>query len=99
MPCALQPGSAPGAAAYASSPCPDNAARIRENAQLNVVEDSVEVHPVALSDAEGEAELVLREDFQMGSATGNASVAISDDADGRFRKIPVPMRRFDDVVL
>lgn len=79
-------------------PMPDNAARIRENAQLNVVEDRVEVHPVALSDAEGEAELVLREDFEMGSATGNASVAISDDADGRFRKIRVPMRRFDDVL-
>lgn len=79
-------------------PMPDNAARIRENARLNAIEDRVEVQQIALSDAEGETELVLREDFEMGSATGNASIAISEDADGRFRKIPVPTRRFDDVL-
>lgn len=77
-------------------PMPDNAARILENAKLNDAKDRVQVHQVALSDAEGETELVLREDFEMGSVTGNASIAISEDADGRFRKIQVPMRRFDD---
>jgi FkbM family methyltransferase len=79
-------------------PMPDNAARIRENARLNGLQGRLEIHEIALSDKEGEAELVLREDFEMGSATGNASVAISEDADGSFRKIRVPMRRFDDII-
>lgn len=79
-------------------PMPDNVARIRENIELNGFARRVEVHEIALSDAEGEAELVLREDFEMGSGTGNASIAISEDADARFRKIRVPMRRFDDLL-
>jgi FkbM family methyltransferase len=79
-------------------PMPDNAARVRENAWLNGLDGHVEVHPIALSDIEGETELVLREDFESGAATGNASVAISDDADQGFHKITVPMRRFDDVL-
>lgn len=79
-------------------PMPDNAARIRENACMNDLEDRVEVQQIALSDANGEAMLVLREDFELGSATGNASIEISEDADGRFRKISVPMRRFDDAL-
>ncbi|TCP39288.1 FkbM family methyltransferase [Rhodovulum marinum] len=65
---------------------------------MNDLEDRVEVQQIALSDANGETMLVLREDFESGSATGNASIAISEDADGRFRKISVPMRRFDDVL-
>lgn len=80
-------------------PMPQNVARIRENAMLNGVEDRLDIHPIALSDSEGQTELVLREDFEMGSGTGNASVAISDEADGRFRKISVHMRRLDDVLL
>jgi FkbM family methyltransferase len=79
-------------------PMPDNAARILENAKLNDAEDRVQVHQVALSDTEGETELVLREDFKMGSVTGNASIAISEDADGCFHRIQVSMRRFDEVL-
>ena len=79
-------------------PMPDNATRILENARLNDAEDRVRVHQVALSDTEGETKLVLREDFEMGSVTGNASIAISEGADGRFHKITVPVRRLDDVL-
>jgi FkbM family methyltransferase len=79
-------------------PMPANAHRIRENTQLNSVDDRVDVYQIALSDTDGETDLVLREDFEMGSATGNASIAISDDADGQFRKIRVLMRRFDSLL-
>ena len=79
-------------------PMPENAKRIRENARLNNLQDMVEVIEVALSDVDGETDLILREDFEMGSATGNASVAISEDADKQFRKIRVPTRRFDDLL-
>lgn len=76
-------------------PMPANVERIRQNASLNQVQDRVAVHKMALSDTEGETDLVLREDFEMGSNTGNASIAISDDADRGFRKIRVPRSTFD----
>ena len=76
-------------------PMPQNAIRITENARLNGVEDRVEVYQVALSDHEGEATLVLREDFRLGSETGNASIAISDNADGNFNTVKVPADCFD----
>lgn len=79
-------------------PMPDNACRIWQNAQLNHLQDRVDVKQLALSDVDGDAYLVLREDFEMGSATGNASVAISDKVDGGFKKITVPMRRFDNIL-
>ncbi|MDR9447444.1 MAG: FkbM family methyltransferase [Balneolaceae bacterium] len=65
-------------------PMPKNAARILENAALNDLEDRVQIQQVGLSDTEGPAQLVLREDFEMGSVTGNASIAISQVADGDF---------------
>lgn len=91
-------GLGDGRRSVSFEPMPDNAERIRENARLNGVDDRVDVHEIALSDAEGETQLVLREDFELGSATGNASIAISEAADGRYRKLNVPMRPFDDVL-
>lgn len=79
-------------------PVPKNAERICENAHLNSVADRVEVHEIALSDSDGYAELVLREDFKLGSETGNASIAISHTADGSYAKIKVRTRPFDDVI-
>ena len=58
----------------------------------------MEVHQIASSDSNGETELVLREDFEGGSATGNASIAISDEADKGFTRVGVRVRRFDDVL-
>jgi FkbM family methyltransferase len=77
-------------------PMPNNAARILENAHQNNCKGQVEIHQIALSDTEGETTLVLREDFQMVSKTGNASIAISEEADAHFLKIKVHTRRFDD---
>ncbi|KPP95365.1 MAG: methyltransferase, FkbM family [Erythrobacteraceae bacterium HL-111] len=77
-------------------PMPRNTTRIRQNAQLNGVEGELEVLEIALSDHEGSADLVLREDFVAGSQTGNASIAISNEADGLFERIKVPVLRFDD---
>lgn len=80
-------------------PMKANAQRIRENAELNSVYDRVEVVEVALSDRNGEAELVLREDFFSGADTGNASIAISAAADSNFQVITVPLARFDDILV
>lgn len=78
-------------------PMPNNVSRIQENAELNGVGERVIVNAFALSDQEGEAELVLREDFERGANTGNASIAISDEADQGFKKIRVQTSKFDDV--
>ena len=78
-------------------PVPANFERIKENAALNGLSDRIDVDQVALSDAEGEVALVLREDFESGSETGNASIAISEAADRDMRRIVVPTRRFDDI--
>lgn len=91
-------GLSDGRRSVCFEPLPANAARIRENARLNGVENRVVVHEMALSDTDGEAKLVLRRDFDQGSETGNASIAISDAADGDFTKVSVRMRRFDDVL-
>lgn len=76
-------------------PMPQNANRIRENVALNQVSHSVEVYELALSDSEREDELVLREDFESGSGTGNASLWISDNADRGFQRIAVPVTTLD----
>jgi FkbM family methyltransferase len=78
-------------------PVPENASRIRDNANLNGLGNLVSVNELALSDRKGTVELVLREDFVMGSHTGNASIAISEEADGAFRKIVVCTEKFDDI--
>ena len=78
-------------------PIPNNAKRIRENSELNALSDRLLIHQVALSDKEDEVELVLREDFEMGAQTGNASIAISEDADQGFKRIRVQSSRFDDI--
>jgi FkbM family methyltransferase len=79
-------------------PMPRNAERIRQNAYSNGVEQDLEVLEIALSDHEGTADLVLREDFEAGSQTGNASIAISSEADGRFDQITVPVMCFDNFI-
>lgn len=82
-----------------AEPMEANAQRIRDNAELNGLSDRIEVIEVALSDRNGEAELVLREDFLSGANTGNASIAISAAADKDFQITKVPMRRFDDILV
>lgn len=91
-------GLAAGRRSVCFEPLPANAERIRKNALLNGVEDQVVVYEMALSDTDGETELVLREDFDIGSETGNASIAISDAADRDYTKVSVRMRTFDDVL-
>ena len=77
-------------------PVPSNAQRIQENAELNLVEARLKIYQEALSDTSGNVEMILREDFERGSRTGNASVAISEAADGQMKRITAQKYRFDD---
>ena len=81
----------------AFEPVGSKASRLRENINLNNL-SNVSVYEIALSDHNGSAEIVLREDFQGGSATGNASLAISNAADAGFNKVRIVTQRLDDFV-
>ncbi|MEO1569614.1 MAG: FkbM family methyltransferase [Pseudomonadota bacterium] len=87
----------PNCQAWCFEPVPTNADRILCNAQINNVEQRVLIHRIALSDTNGSVKIVLREDFQTGSATGNASVEISDEIDGKFDTIEADMKPLDEV--
>ena len=64
------------ATVHAFEPVSSNAKRLVRNARLNALQD-LHVHEVALSDERREAVVTLREDFQRGGTTGNASMAIA----------------------
>ncbi len=81
---------------YAFEPVPANLKRLQLNIALNHLEDVVCAFGIALSDDAGVLKMVLREDFASGAETGNASVAISEDADGSFREVQVRCMPFDD---
>lgn len=79
----------------AFEPFPPNVARLRENLALNAVSQRVDVHAYGLSDADTTANLTLRLDFQQGSATGNAAISISPEADQDFETVEITLRRLD----
>lgn len=82
----------------AFEPHPMNAARIRQNVSLNDLEPYCEVFSYGLSEENKISQLVLREDFEAGSQTGNASLLTGTPSDSRFKSIPVEVRRLDEVL-
>jgi len=86
-----------GESVVAFEPVPSNASRIRENLALNSIEHRAEVRELALSDEPGKVALSLREDFERGAGTGNASIVI-DQSDERFSTIECPVDTLDNQV-
>lgn len=80
---------------YAFEPVSSNFKRLKENASLNGLKN-IEVFKIALSNEPGEAKIVMREDFKGGASTGNASLAISEDADAGFEYEIIECKRLDD---
>ncbi|WP_419911742.1 FkbM family methyltransferase [Hoeflea sp.] len=86
-----------GRSALCFEPVPGNILRLRENVDLNGASGKVLIWQKALSDKNGTVSLVLREDFETGSQTGNASIAISKEADLAFNQIEVETQTFDSI--
>jgi FkbM family methyltransferase len=84
-----------GSRVHCFEPVPANRRRIVQNLELNGLKDAVSVYDIALSSTEGAVDIVLREDFILGAETGNASVAISEEADGAFTRIQARSAPFD----
>ena len=83
---------------YCFEPVPTNRERLEQNLALNGALELCEIHGFGLSNAPGEANITLREDFQLGSTTGNAALVIQDVLDAQFRTLPIALKRLDDWV-
>lgn len=81
---------------YCFEPVPTNRERLEQNLALNGALERCEIHEFGLSNAPGEAQITLREDFELGSTTGNAALVIQDGQDSAFRTLPISLRRLDD---
>ncbi len=80
----------------AFEPLQANLVRLRENIRLNDIADVVEVFPYGLSSLPGTAQLTLREDFQGGGETGNASIKIDDGNDDKFEAVEITLKTLDE---
>jgi len=83
-----------GSRVIAVEPFYRNAEMIRENLRLNQVDDLVTIIEMGLSSTPCEAELLLREEFELGSETGNASVA-ENGIDERFERVAIRLETLD----
>ncbi len=72
---------------FAFEPVPRNADRLEDNLRRNGVLGSATVERLGLSSVEAEAVITLREDFERGAGTGNASVLVADGLDDRFATV------------
>lgn len=81
----------------AFEPFEGNYKRLLENISLNSLEEYCLTYEAGLSDATGETEITLREDFLHGSNTGNAAIPTNAEFDEGFKRVPIKLERLDDV--
>lgn len=89
--------AAAGGAVVAFEPLAANAARLRDNVELNGLAHVVTVHELGLSSRRGRCRLTLREDFAAGATTGNAAIAIDDGQDDGFATEDVDVAPLDEL--
>lgn len=84
---------------HAFEPVQANFKRLGENILTNGLTGIVELHPVGLSDSEALVWISKREDFGMGSETGNAAIVIDSDDEQFAREeikiVPLDGRVFE----
>jgi len=82
----------------AIEPHPENFNRLKENILKNGLSKIVFPKQIAFSASNGFLNLIMREDFQNNSMTGNASISLgkSNDHDKGFSKIKIEAKTFDD---
>lgn len=84
---------------YSFEPHPANLERFNENIELNDLHDMVESFNFGLSDASCLCDLTLREDFQNGAGTGNASIPSGAALDEGFPKISIKLEPLDKILV
>lgn len=73
----------------AFEPHPTNFKRLVENIEISGLGKYITACNLGLSDSDSSKQLVMREDFRNGSATGNASISVSKEYDKNFNSITV----------
>jgi FkbM family methyltransferase len=81
----------------AFEPVQSNCEWLLENLLLNACKDVVQIWPCALSDTDGEASIVLAEDFQAGGIVGNAVIADENAYGTQFGRAIAKLKRLDDI--
>ena len=84
---------------FAYEPELNNFKSLKTNVSLNKFEQYVVINNFGLSNANKEAELVLREGYESGSITGNASITSSEEMDRNFKRQIVKLKKLDEIFL
>ena len=80
----------------AFEPFEGNFNRLKDNLNLNNLEDYCLLNKIGLSNENLDSLITLREDFKSGSNTGNASISINKKIDSRFEKVSIKLEKLDD---
>lgn len=80
---------------FSFEPYAGNHRRLLENIERNDLQPICQAFQVGLSDRTERSELILREDFLSGSATGNAAIAINETFDRGFASAPIELTTLD----
>jgi FkbM family methyltransferase len=90
-------GSVGGVMAF--EPFKGNYARALENVKINNLSDYCSILNFGLSNEGREGLLILREDFEHGSSTGNAAIATNNEFDKGFSKEKITLKSLDSLLV
>ncbi|MDC9722674.1 MAG: FkbM family methyltransferase [Urechidicola sp.] len=78
-------------------PFEGNFLRLNENIDINKLNSFCILNNFGLSDKSDEALITLRDDFRLGSSTGNASIQTGKKIDDGYKTTPIKLKSLDDV--
>lgn len=81
----------------AFEPMDANFNRLLENLKFNNLGSYCSAYKIGLSNQTIDSQIILREDFQDGSNTGNCSISINDEIDHGLTKKPIKLERLDKI--
>jgi len=84
-----------GGKVMAFEPHPSNFSRLQKNLKINGLNSLCECFNVAVSDTQSTMDLIMREEFEMGGSTGNASLSTEEGPESQFEKVEVQSLSLD----
>ena len=82
---------------YSFEPLESNFNRMKENIKLNNVSKKISSYNIGLSDNNGQAKLILRDDFKKGSKTGNASIENISNDESDYKTVNIKLKKLDEI--
>lgn len=78
-------------------PFKGNFSRLSKNVNLNKLSSYCILNQYGLSDKSDEVLITLRDDFRLGSSTGNASIQTSKKLDDGYKTTPIKLKSLDEI--